>query len=630
MPDILAEYNKLLQAASDSSEHAKCLLKQIASQGKGNQDFEELFLKSNPAESVNFFLKTVDNAIQDLKQVMEIALEKYALIEEYAVVRQQEKVLHSTGVQLALLLEKAGARNAKQLSQHLLNDSAETAITSYIKRVENLSLAAIDPVMFRAYHSLKAKQYNQSVDSSYVASSDDRSTQVLCQHDSIKGLSFVISGKLQTWKSRDVTKEHLERYGAILKSSVGKGTDYLVTNDAGADTEANRKAEKLGVRIIDENTFNEIVCWRFTDAPFISVPDWLEMIPDSAFTACHSLKRVSIHDNIKSIGADAFKGCVALTNITIPDGVTSIGAGAFGGCTGLTRISIPESVTSIGAEAFQGCSGLTHITVPKSVISIGARAFEDCSNTRDVVIPDSAKSIGDGLLKGCKQLADQQGFVIFRGVLFDYVEEYREVIVPNGVLCISENAFKDRKELTNVTIPEGVVSIASGAFKGCSKLTNISIPQSVTSISSSAFEGCSSLINITIPKKLSRIGWKVFKDCRSLTNVKIPGRVTSIELEAFSGCRNLNSISIPKTVASIEGRAFEGCSSLKRVTIPDNITCIKYDTFKGCSSLTSIDIPQSVTSIEWGAFEGCRILTIYAPYGSYAREYAKRNKIRFS
>lgn len=42
-----------------------------------------------------------------------------------------------------------------------------------------------------------------------------------------------------------------------------------------------------------------------------------------------------------------------------------------------------------------------------------------------------------------------------------------------------------------------------------------------------------------------------------------------------------------------------------------------------------VHIPDSVTSIGEGAFSACKELTIHAPAGSYAEQYAKENNIPF-
>ncbi len=173
---------------------------------------------------------------------------------------------------------------------------------------------------------------------------------------------------------------------------------------------------------------------------------------------------------------------------------------------------------------------------------------------------------------------NQDDFEIEAGILKGYTGNSLDVVIPNTVNIIGEEAFKELP-IESVSIPDGVTSIGDSAFADCRALKSITIPDSVTEISGLAFYGCTSLENITIPDS-----------------------VTSIRPKAFYGCSSLTSITIPNSVTIIGGGAFAGCSSLTSITIPDSVTSIVSDAFNGCSSLTSITIPDSVTSIGERAF----------------------------
>ena len=116
-------------------------------------------------------------------------------------------------------------------------------------------------------------------------------------------------------------------------------------------------------------------------------------------------------------------------------------------------------------EEYCGAGG--NIVIPDSVTSIGDGAFKWCSSLTDVVIPDSVTSIGYRAFSGCRGLADQDGFVIVRGVLYNYYGSQKDIIIPDSVTSIGDMAFKDCSSLTSVVIPDSVTSIGNGAFKGC-------------------------------------------------------------------------------------------------------------------------------------------------------------------
>ena len=66
------------------------------------------------------------------------------------------------------------------------------------------------------------------------------------------------------------------------------------------------------------------------------------------------------------------------------------------------------------------------------------------------------------------------------------------------------------------------------------------------------------------------------------------------------------------------------------VVIPNTVKSICEDCFECWPGLESITIPKSVESIGVGAFDTCENLTIYAPAGSYAEEYAESYSVPFT
>ena len=233
-------------------------------------------------------------------------------------------------------------------------------------------------------------------------------------------------------------------------------------------------------------------------------------------------------------------------------------------------------------------------------------------------------------------------FSITNGVLWHYEGDSAEVVIPDSVTEIRQNAFKGCTSLTSVTIPKSVTKIGWYAFADCTSLSSVTIPDSVTEIESDAFQGCTSLTSVSIPNGVTYIGTGAFEDCTSLTNVTIPDSVTGIGWSAFANCTSLTSVSIPNSVTQIDGSAFSGCSALKEIvvdlnnssfrfddgilytkdgktvvaclsnmtiiTIPDGVTSIGDRAFDNCASLTSVTIPDSVTRIGWHSFYGCKSL----------------------
>ncbi len=247
----------------------------------------------------------------------------------------------------------------------------------------------------------------------------------------------------------------------------------------------------------------------------------------------------------------------------------------------------------------------------------------------------------------------RDGFIMQDGVLMGYRGQDVDIVVPDGITGIGDNAFA-YGALKSIVIPEGVTGIGQSAFKGCGNLTSVSMPSTLMHIDRDAFSGCKSLTNVTIPNDNTRIADGAFQNCIGLKDgngfvivkgilfsyhgpdgdVVVPDGVDRIASEAFKGSafntRNISNITIPKSVTSIGSDAFlyttlfeieenwhEGALYLnnclikvKKETagtyaIAEGTRCIAGGAFRDCKNLTGVLIPESVITIGDWAFSGC-------------------------
>jgi len=367
----------------------------------------------------------------------------------------------------------------------------------------------------------------------------------------------------------------------------------------------------------------------------IKLPDSLTSIGDHAFYGCKSLTQINLPEGLTSISIWAFSGCTSLTQIKLPEGLTSISNLAFSGCTRLTQIKLPEGLSSIGASAFYGCTSLTEIVLPDTLTSIGRSAFDGCTSLREINLPEGLTSIGDSAFSGCTRLTqiyipDNDKFFIGLGcfnscpdttgvisskfwdsvgvkTLADF-RNLENLILPEGLSSIGDQAFDGCTALTQINLPEGLTSIGDLAFSGCTSLTQINLPEGLTYIDDYAFYGCTSLREINLPDSLTSIGKYAFSGCTRLTQIKLPEGLTSIGDSAFSGCTRLTQINLPEALTYIGWYAFEGCTSLTKINLPEALTYIGWHAFYGCTSLTKINLPEGLTYIGYAAFNGCTSL----------------------
>jgi len=193
-------------------------------------------------------------------------------------------------------------------------------------------------------------------------------------------------------------------------------------------------------------------------------------------------------------------------------------------------------------------------------------------------------------------LEDNSAFVAknFRYVTKDsevlikkYIGKGGEVVIPDyidglPVTRIADWAFGGRggKRIHKIQLPKHLQYIGAGAFQGLEISGVLVLPKSIVDIGDAAFEG-------------SRLGGLVVQsDC-------------NLDLNSFGAIDELEFIYVAK-----------GC----RVRIHSS-------TFYLSEALADIVLPKEVTYIGEENFENCGEAVMYAPEGSRAAKYAKKNAI---
>ena len=248
------------------------------------------------------------------------------------------------------------------------------------------------------------------------------------------------------------------------------------------------------------------------------------------------------------------------------------------------------------------------------------------------------------------------------GVLVECDQNFSgELVIPDSVTKIDNQAFLGCDKLTSVVIPDSVKEIDNYAFDSCKGLVEVTIGKSVTTIGTGAFYQCSSLkaVNYNATDCMS-IGfddeegcnYSVFDGCTSLTTINIGSNVTGIPDSAFWDCDSLTAVHydgaiagwckilfgdlhanplnkahnlyinnelitdlvVPDSIKRIEAFVFAGATCLKSAVISNSVTNIEWSAFLGCTELTTLAIPNSVTHIRPHAFSGCSgLATISIP-----------------
>ena len=253
--------------------------------------------------------------------------------------------------------------------------------------------------------------------------------------------------------------------------------------------------------------------------------------------------------------------------------------------------------------------------------------------------------------------------------LFLNGEEVQDLVIPNSVTSISNNAFNNCISLTSVTIPNSVTSIGNSAFNGCSGLTTVTMNSSEPySINSSTFPNngltfivpAAALETYRAAEYWTDIKFQIIADnavteydvnapvldgigASNLTNVmtlKVTGDIDSEDIMFIrNNMVNLHYLDLTnanykasdaeyasgKRTADNSVGGLYGLLRLRSVKLPTSAKRIEGDALRGCSYLTDIIIPEGIESIEdgWygifngyegiGAFTGCAFTSITLP-----------------
>lgn len=75
----------------------------------------------------------------------------------------------------------------------------------------------------------------------------------------LEGKTFVITGSLRAYKNREELVSVIERNGGKVSGSVSAKTSYLINNDVTSTSGKNKKANELGIPIISEGEFVQMI-----------------------------------------------------------------------------------------------------------------------------------------------------------------------------------------------------------------------------------------------------------------------------------------------------------------------------------------------------------------------------------
>ena len=179
-----------------------------------------------------------------------------------------------------------------------------------------------------------------------------------------------------------------------------------------------------------------------------------------------------------------------------------------------------------------------------------------------------------------------------------------DLVIPEDVTKINENAFAYYNWFDSVTLHENITEIGENAFEG-SNIKSITFPCKDLTILQAAFFGCNQLEAVTFTgENLVLADDSIFAWCSALKEVEWNTvRITEITECTFAGCYSLESFAIPSSVEVIENRAFDGCYNLVEVYNLSKLNVLAGSTTHG-------GVAQYAGVVHTAEGEGGSILTV--------------------
>ena len=375
----------------------------------------------------------------------------------------------------------------------------------------------------------------------------------------------------------------------------------------------------------------------------VVVPEGVTEIVSLAFNANQSIKSISVSKTVRQIGEYAFQECKKLTKLQLFEGLETIQEGAFYHCPALKQVVIPASVSMIGKCAFQRCIHLEKVIVcgtpeiEKDAFDRTNAVFLLCKLPLNKV---SSRQIKYAALLGWLTQVDSDPDIeinVIKSLKQYYKKAFEQLTADIQLGRCSVEALINRK-LLDYEETTKLLDVLQGDVEKTAALLNYRN----ANFSSAVVEAEE---NKTVERGLRAPTAAELKkqwatralDDGTIELITYKGSDTVVAVPAKLGTKQISTIGMDcfavvatygdnaRTVENMDVR-----SALCAVRLPIGIRKIDYCAFRRNFMLKDVMIPDSVCQIHPGAFEDCPNLTIHAPAGSFAEQYAKDNNIPFA
>ena len=156
----------------------------------------------------------------------------------------------------SLGIANIGLANAKVICRALDNDPARIPDVSEEELDE---IPGVGGVIARTYVDYFAQEKHRELYRKLLEEVRIPREEISADSAVFAGVNFVITGSVQHFANRGEMKELIESRGGKVTGSVTSKTNYLINNDVQSASSKNKKAKELGVPIISEEEFLELL-----------------------------------------------------------------------------------------------------------------------------------------------------------------------------------------------------------------------------------------------------------------------------------------------------------------------------------------------------------------------------------
>lgn len=292
-----------------------------------------------------------------------------------------------------------------------------------------------------------------------------------------------------------------------------------------------------------------------------------------------------IPNGIQRLKEYLFYRDTCITSVTLPSSISRIEENVFDGCENIRKTNYLGTIAQWCKVDFAGISSnpmyysnnlynnnrlITDLVIPSGVDSVKKYAFFADTCLTSITLPSSLHYIG-WYATGCPKLRKTN----FLGTL----QQWCCIQFYNNPVRYSQNLYLNNKLITDLVIPDGVSIINNDAFENDTCITSVTIPSSVSYIS--GFSGCKNI------RKTNYLG-----TIQQWCNIEFGSHPVEYSYNLYLNDSLITDLVIPEGITEIPSNAFENDTCLYSLTLPSSgLEEIGSSSFKGCKNLRTINAP---------------------------------------